>query len=135
MISLYELCGFFLLVLAVVYWWRGRELNSIALSEAKRYCKQRDIQLLDQTLAFERFAFSRASNNKKYFSRIYYDAVLYDPGALSLCIDIAGPEKVLFGTDFPMPCDVPKLYDMIATRPADEAKAIKGGNAVEMFGL
>jgi hypothetical protein len=71
MISLYELCGFFLLVLAVVYWWRGRELNSIALSEAKRYCKQRDIQLLDQTLAFERFAFSRASNNKKYFSRIY----------------------------------------------------------------
>ncbi|MDG2177074.1 MAG: DUF3301 domain-containing protein [Gammaproteobacteria bacterium] len=71
MISLYEVCAFFLLVLAVVYWWRGRELNSTALSEARRYCKQRDIQLLDQTLVFERFAFSRAGNNKKYFSRIY----------------------------------------------------------------
>ncbi len=71
----------------------------------------------------------------EYFSCIYYDAVLYDPGALSLCIDIAGPEKVLFGTDFPMPCDIPKLYDLIATRPADEAKAIKGGNAIKMFGL
>ncbi|MBT5941853.1 MAG: amidohydrolase family protein, partial [Rhodospirillaceae bacterium] len=46
-----------------------------------------------------------------------------------------GPEKVLFGTDFPMPCDVPKLYDMIDGRPADEAKAIKGGNAIKMFGL
>ena len=71
MISLYELCGFFLLVLAVVYWWRVRELNSIALSEARRYCKQREIQLLDETLVFEKFAFSRTSNNKKYFSRIY----------------------------------------------------------------
>jgi hypothetical protein len=71
MISLYELCGFFLLVLAVVYWWRGRELNSIALLEAKKYCKVREIQLLDQTLVFERFAFSRAGNNKKYFSRVY----------------------------------------------------------------
>ncbi len=71
----------------------------------------------------------------EYFSRIYYDAVLYDPGALALCIDIAGPEKVLFGTDFPMPCDVPKLFEMIGTRPTDEIKAIKGGNAMKLFGL
>lgn len=71
----------------------------------------------------------------EYFSRIYYDAVLYDPGALALCIDIAGPEKVLFGTDFPMPCDVPKLYQIIESRPKDEIKAIKGGNAIKLFGL
>jgi len=71
----------------------------------------------------------------EYFSRIYYDAVLYDPGALALCIDIAGYEKVLFGTDFPMPCDVPKLYNMIDTRSPKEAKAIKGGNALKLFGL
>nr|HIL75451.1 amidohydrolase [Rhodospirillales bacterium] len=51
------------------------------------------------------------------------------------CIDIAGPEKVLFGTDFPMPCDVPKLFEMIGTRPTDEIKAIKGGNAMKLFGL
>ena len=71
----------------------------------------------------------------EYFSRIYYDAVLYDPGALALCIDIAGPEKVLFGTDFPMPCDIPKLFEMIETRPTEEIKAIKGGNAIKLFGL
>ena len=61
--------------------------------------------------------------------------MLYDPGALSLCIDIAGPEKVLFGTDFPMPCDVPKLYDLIDSRPKDEAAAIKSSNAVKLFNL
>ena len=71
----------------------------------------------------------------EYFKQIYYDAVLYDPGALSLCIDIAGPEKVLFGTDFPMPCDVPKLYDLIDSRPKDEAAAIKSSNAVKLFKL
>ena len=71
----------------------------------------------------------------EYFKQIYYDAVLYDPGALSLCIDIAGPEKVLFGTDFPMPCDVPKLYDLIDSRPKDEAVAIKSSNAVKLFNL
>jgi len=42
---------------------------------------------------------------------------------------------VLFGTDFPMPCDVPKLFEMIGTRPTDEIKAIKGGNAMKLFGL
>ena len=71
----------------------------------------------------------------EYFKQIYYDAVLYDPGALSLCIDIAGPEKVLFGTDFPMPCDVPKLYNLIDSRPKDEVVAIKSSNAVKLFKL
>ncbi len=70
-----------------------------------------------------------------YFSQIYYDAVLYDPGALSLCIDIAGPDKVLFGTDLPMPADVGKLYDMIGSRPKEEADKILGGNAERVFAL
>ena len=71
----------------------------------------------------------------EFLKRIYYDAVLYDQGALDLCINLAGPEKVLFGTDFPMPCDIPKLYELVETRPAEEAAAIKGGNAVKMFNL
>ena len=36
--------------------------------------------------------------------------------ALDLVIDIAGPDKVMFGTDQPMPHDVPKLRDIIGTR-------------------
>jgi len=71
----------------------------------------------------------------EFLKRIYYDAVLYDQGALDLCINLAGPGQVLFGTDFPMPCDIPKLYELVETRPAEEAAAIKGGNAVKMFNL
>jgi aminocarboxymuconate-semialdehyde decarboxylase len=70
-----------------------------------------------------------------YFSQLYYDAIVYDPAALQLVIDIAGPDKVMFGTDLPMPADVPKLYELVDARPADEATAIRGGNAARVFGL
>jgi aminocarboxymuconate-semialdehyde decarboxylase len=70
-----------------------------------------------------------------YFSQIYYDAIVYDPAALQLVIDIAGPEKVMFGTDLPMPADVPKLYDLVDGRPPGEIAAIRGDNAVRVFGL
>lgn len=71
----------------------------------------------------------------EYFSHIYYDAIVYDPAALQLVIDIAGPEKVMFGTDLPMPADVSKLFELVDARPADEAAAIRGGNAARVFGL
>ncbi|MDH5748775.1 MAG: amidohydrolase [Rhodospirillales bacterium] len=70
-----------------------------------------------------------------YLSRIYYDAVLYDEAALNACVALAGPEKILFGTDFPMPADIPKLYSIIDSRPEDQSNAIKGGNAVRLFNL
>ena len=46
-------------------------MNTIALREARKYCNEREIQLLDESLMFEKFSFSRAGNNKKYFNRIY----------------------------------------------------------------
>ena len=70
-----------------------------------------------------------------YFSQLYYDAIVYDTAALQLVIDMAGPEKVMFGTDLPMPADVPKLYDLVDGRPAEEIAAIRGDNAVRVFGL
>jgi len=70
-----------------------------------------------------------------YFSRLYYDAIVYDPAALQLVIDIAGPDKVMFGTDLPMPADVGKLYELVDGRPAGEAAAIRGANAIKLFGL
>jgi aminocarboxymuconate-semialdehyde decarboxylase len=70
-----------------------------------------------------------------YFSRLYYDAIVYDATALQSVIDIAGPDKVMFGTDLPMPANVGRLYDLINERPDDEATAIRGANAVRVFGL
>lgn len=71
----------------------------------------------------------------EYLERLYYDAIVYDPGALDLVIDLAGPDKVLFGTDLPMPADVPKLYEIIDRLPADQRDAVKGGNAQRIFNL
>ena len=70
-----------------------------------------------------------------YFSNIYYDAILYNPGALDLLLEVAGPDRIMFGTDFPMPADIPKLYSLIDRLPDDQVAAIKGGNAQKMFNL
>jgi aminocarboxymuconate-semialdehyde decarboxylase len=69
----------------------------------------------------------------EYLERIYYDAIVYDKGALDLVIDIAGPEKVMFGTDQPMPHNVPKLKEIIDTRK--ESGAIYNKNAEALFNL
>lgn len=70
-----------------------------------------------------------------YLNRLYYDSIVYDPGALDLCLEIAGPGHVLFGTDFPMPADIPKLYSLIDRLPGDQVAAIKGKNAETLFSL
>ena len=71
MYSIYEVIVFFLLVLGVVYWWKGRENHTLALQSARRYCQQRNIQLLDDTLVFQSFMFATLANSKKYFCRRY----------------------------------------------------------------
>ena len=71
----------------------------------------------------------------EYFERIYYDAIVYDKGALDLVIEIAGSEKVMFGTDQPMPNDVPRLKKIVGTRSPDERDSILGRNAERIFNL
>ena len=71
----------------------------------------------------------------EYLERIYYDALVYDKVALDLVIDIAGPEKVMFGTDQPMPHDVPKLKAIIKTRAGGERNGIFSKNAENVFNL
>ncbi|MBT3904805.1 MAG: amidohydrolase [Rhodospirillaceae bacterium] len=74
-------------------------------------------------------------NPSEILSNLYYDAILYDPGALDLCLDLAGPGNIMFGTDYPMPYDIDKLYSIIDRLPGDQRDAIKGGNARKMFDL
>lgn len=69
--SLSEVCVALALFMMVVYWWRSREQHSVALKSAKKYCQERGIQLLDETLVFKKFIMARAGNNRKYLSRIY----------------------------------------------------------------
>jgi aminocarboxymuconate-semialdehyde decarboxylase len=74
-------------------------------------------------------------NPSEILSRLYYDAILYDPGALDLCLDLAGPANIMFGTDYPMPYDIDKLYSIIGRLPGDQQDAIKGSNARRIFNI
>jgi aminocarboxymuconate-semialdehyde decarboxylase len=71
----------------------------------------------------------------EYLRDIYYDALVYHPGALNLCIELAGADAVMFGTDFPMPADIPKLHDISDSLPGKDASRVKGANAVQLFNL
>lgn len=70
-----------------------------------------------------------------YLEAIWYDSIVYNPGALDLCLEIAGPGRVMFGTDLPMPADVDRLYALVDRLPGDQAARIRSGNARELFGL
>jgi aminocarboxymuconate-semialdehyde decarboxylase len=71
----------------------------------------------------------------RYLDAIWYDSVVYNPGALALCLEVSGPSQVMFGTDLPMTADVDTLYAVVDRLPADQAAAIRAANARRLFGL
>jgi aminocarboxymuconate-semialdehyde decarboxylase len=69
-----------------------------------------------------------------YLRRIWYDCLTYDPRALRYLISIVGPERVLFGTDWPHQVhDVAGSLANTAALPADQRDAIRGTNALALF--
>jgi aminocarboxymuconate-semialdehyde decarboxylase len=71
----------------------------------------------------------------RYLDAIWYDCVVCNPGALALCLEVSGPGQVMFGTDLPMTADVDTLYAVVDRLPADQAAAIRAGNARRLFEL
>lgn len=72
----------------------------------------------------------------EYLRRLWYDCITYDPGALRYLISVVGPDRVLFGTDWPH--QVHDVYGSIANTgalPADQRDAVRGTNAIRLFGL
>jgi len=72
----------------------------------------------------------------EYLRRIWYDCLTYDPRALDYLISIVGPERVLFGTDWPHQVhDVAGSLANTAALPPEQRDAIRGTNAKVLFGL
>jgi aminocarboxymuconate-semialdehyde decarboxylase len=72
----------------------------------------------------------------EYLRRMYYDCITYDLGALRYLISVVGAERVLFGTDWPHQVhDVAGSLANTAALLADQRDAIRGTNAVALFGL
>ena len=71
-----------------------------------------------------------------YLRRIYYDSVTFTQEALETCISVAGPENVLYGSDYPHNIgDMAGCLARVDALPADQRDAVRGANAARIFGL
>jgi aminocarboxymuconate-semialdehyde decarboxylase len=73
-----------------------------------------------------------------YLKQLYFDSLVHDPDVLRELIRVAGPDRVLLGSDFPfdMGTDDPlgALRD-VTDLPAPHFHAVRGGNAAALLRL
>jgi aminocarboxymuconate-semialdehyde decarboxylase len=71
-----------------------------------------------------------------YLRRIWYDCITYDRGALRYLISVVGPDRVMFGTDWPHQVhDVTGSLAHTAALPPDQRDAVRGENALRLFAI
>jgi aminocarboxymuconate-semialdehyde decarboxylase len=79
-----------------------------------------------------------AQEPSKYLKRFYFDTVNFDPHAIELAIEFAGPDHILAGSDYPhMIGSIEKMKESITNlRESEDVKQrILGGNAAKLLGL
>ncbi len=74
---------------------------------------------------------------KMAIGNVYFDtaavSLLYDEGSVTRLVDLAGPERVLFGSDYPLLSPRRQLERLLGELPGDVTEAVCGGNAVKLF--
>lgn len=71
-----------------------------------------------------------------YLERIYYDSVVYSQGALDLCLEIAGSDNVLYGSDYPHNIgDMKGCLARVNALKSEVAAKVRDGNARRIFNL
>lgn len=71
MYDIYDLVFALPFLFLLVYWWRSSGQKSVAIAAARAYCKERQLQLLDETLLFRRFRLERDHRRQRRLCRIY----------------------------------------------------------------
>jgi len=68
---------------------------------------------------------------------VYFDTaavtLLYDEGSIARLVGLAGPERVIFGSDYPLLSPRRQLQRILGQLPGDVAKEVCGGNAERLF--
>jgi predicted TIM-barrel fold metal-dependent hydrolase len=71
---------------------------------------------------------------RRYYERVYLDLVSPDPVALDFALRVAGPQRLLFGSDHPWVGIDTMLAHIEACGWTDEVRAMAlGGNAATLF--
>jgi aminocarboxymuconate-semialdehyde decarboxylase len=71
-----------------------------------------------------------------YLDRLYFDTVTFRQDALELCVNVAGSANVLYGSDYPHNIgDMKGCLSRVDALPADQRDAIRGQNAMRIFGF
>lgn len=74
----------------------------------------------------------------EYLKQFYYDTVNFNPAAVRLALDFAGPDRILAGSDYPHQIgSIPLMLETIRGLEVDQSvtERILGMNAVKLLGL
>ena len=71
MYTIYDIALLIPCALLLLYWWRASGQKSLAVTAARAYCKNRNLQLLDESLVFTRFRLERDNRNRRRLCRLY----------------------------------------------------------------
>jgi aminocarboxymuconate-semialdehyde decarboxylase len=72
----------------------------------------------------------------RYLKRIWYDAIAYTDAALRLCLEVAGADRVLYGSDYPHNIgDMKGMLRRVNRLPPRTARMIRQSNAERIFRL
>ncbi|MET7439258.1 amidohydrolase family protein [Streptomyces sp. NPDC004082] len=72
-----------------------------------------------------------------YLRRLYFDSLVHDPGVLRELIRVAGPDRVLLGSDFPFDMGTDDPVGVLRAARLSEADldAVRGRNAAALLNL
>jgi aminocarboxymuconate-semialdehyde decarboxylase len=71
-----------------------------------------------------------------YLQRLWYDSIVYDQATLDFLVERVGPDRVLYGSDYPFTIgDMKGILARVDSLPAERRDAIRSGNAERLFDL
>lgn len=68
-------------------------------------------------------------------ANVYVDTVVYDPENVRYLVSRLGPERVIWGTDYPLPAQAEQRREILAPLTPEQAAWVAGGTAASLLGL